>query len=231
VIEVYRDGPVAGASEGTATGSTGLVEALRGVTAVVARAARKPEQWERAFKGNPVPLVLIDDRRRFVDANGAGCLAFRLCLDDLRGLRIYDVAPAREWPELDSHWHTLCDTGESDVTRFEIVGPAGGSLDIAWHGAAEAVGGYHLVGFAPSGWRANELPPLGAGFGSAASLSPRQLQLLQLAANGLSGPRIAEELILSPATVRTHFQYIYRKLGVTDRAAAVAVAMRAGLVS
>ena len=38
-------------------------------------------------------------------------------------------------------------------------------------------------------------------------------------------------LVLSPATVRTHFQYMYRKLGVTDRAAAVAEAMRMGVVN
>ncbi|MEA2288463.1 MAG: Bacterial regulatory protein luxR family, partial [Solirubrobacteraceae bacterium] len=37
-------------------------------------------------------------------------------------------------------------------------------------------------------------------------------------------------LILSPATVKTHFENIYEKLGVSDRAAAVAHAMRIGLI-
>jgi PAS domain S-box-containing protein len=62
-------------------------------------------------------------------------------------------------------------------------------------------------------------------------LSARELEVLQLAAHGLSRPMIAEQLIIGPATVKTHFEHIYEKLGVTDRAAAVAEAMRQGLIS
>jgi DNA-binding CsgD family transcriptional regulator len=61
-------------------------------------------------------------------------------------------------------------------------------------------------------------------------LSARELEVLRLGAEGLSGPQIAEELVLSPATVRTHFAHIYEKLGVGDRAAAVAQALRTGLI-
>ena len=55
--------------------------------------------------------------------------------------------------------------------------------------------------------------------------------MLRLAAEGLSGPGIAERLVLSPATVKTHFEHIYEKLGVGDRAAAVAQALRTGLIT
>ncbi|MEA2270173.1 MAG: two-component system, cell cycle sensor histidine kinase and response regulator CckA [Solirubrobacteraceae bacterium] len=61
-------------------------------------------------------------------------------------------------------------------------------------------------------------------------LSDRELDVLRLAAEGNTGPQIAEHLILSPATVKTHFENIYEKLGVSDRAAAVAHAMRIGLI-
>jgi ATP/maltotriose-dependent transcriptional regulator MalT len=54
--------------------------------------------------------------------------------------------------------------------------------------------------------------------------------VLELAAGGLNGPGIAKALVLSTATVRTHFGHIYRKLEVTDRAGAVAKAMRLGLI-
>ena len=47
---------------------------------------------------------------------------------------------------------------------------------------------------------------------------------------GYSAPEIAERLTLSPTTVRTHLHYLYNKLGVSDRAAAVAEAMRRGLL-
>jgi PAS domain S-box-containing protein len=61
-------------------------------------------------------------------------------------------------------------------------------------------------------------------------LSDRELDVLRLAAEGNSGPQIAEKLVLSPATIKTHFENIYEKLGVSDRAAAVAHAMRIGLI-
>ena len=62
-------------------------------------------------------------------------------------------------------------------------------------------------------------------------LSEREIEVLRLAAEGLSGPAIAERLVLSPATVKTHFEHIYVKLGVGDRAAAVAQALRTGLIT
>jgi DNA-binding CsgD family transcriptional regulator len=62
-------------------------------------------------------------------------------------------------------------------------------------------------------------------------LTARQLQLLQFAAEGRSAAAIAAELHLSRATVKRHFERAYRSLGVSDRAAAVAEAMRSGLIS
>jgi two-component system, NarL family, nitrate/nitrite response regulator NarL len=62
-----------------------------------------------------------------------------------------------------------------------------------------------------------------------AALSNREREILTLTAEGHSAPDIAEQLYLSPATVKTHLQRIYQKLGVSDRAAAVAEAMRRGL--
>ena len=61
-------------------------------------------------------------------------------------------------------------------------------------------------------------------------LTPRELEVLQLAAEGCSGREIAERLVVSPATVRTHFDHIYEKYGVSGRAAAVAKALRDGLI-
>jgi PAS domain S-box-containing protein len=61
-------------------------------------------------------------------------------------------------------------------------------------------------------------------------LSPRELEVLRLAAEGRTGREIAEELVLSPTTVKTHFGSIYDKLGVSDRASAVAHGFRIGLL-
>jgi two-component system, NarL family, nitrate/nitrite response regulator NarL len=61
-------------------------------------------------------------------------------------------------------------------------------------------------------------------------LSQREREILLLTAEGQSASDIAAKLYLSPATVKTHLQRVYQKLGVSDRAAAVAEAMRKGLL-
>lgn len=62
------------------------------------------------------------------------------------------------------------------------------------------------------------------------TLTPRERDVLQLAANDLSAPVIARRLSVSPATVSTHFGHIYGKLEVRSRAGAVAKALRLGLI-
>jgi two-component system nitrate/nitrite response regulator NarL len=61
-------------------------------------------------------------------------------------------------------------------------------------------------------------------------LSEREHEVLKLIADGLSAPEIGERIHLSTATVKTHLQHLYEKLGVSERAAAVAEGMRRGLV-
>jgi two-component system nitrate/nitrite response regulator NarL len=61
-------------------------------------------------------------------------------------------------------------------------------------------------------------------------LSGREREVLVLIAEGLSAPDVAGRLHVSPATVKTHLQSLYEKLEVSDRAAAVARAMRLGLL-
>jgi two-component system, NarL family, nitrate/nitrite response regulator NarL len=61
-------------------------------------------------------------------------------------------------------------------------------------------------------------------------LTPREHEVLKLISSGSTTPQIAEKLFLSPATVKTHVQHIYEKLGVSDRASAVMEATRRRLL-
>jgi two-component system, NarL family, nitrate/nitrite response regulator NarL len=70
--------------------------------------------------------------------------------------------------------------------------------------------------------RADQAPPV--------RLSDREEQILRGIARGLTAPAIGRELGLSAATVKSYLQRLYDKLGVSDRAAAVAEGMRRGLV-
>ncbi|MCZ7423816.1 response regulator transcription factor [Verrucosispora sp. WMMA2121] len=62
------------------------------------------------------------------------------------------------------------------------------------------------------------------------ALSPREVQVLRLVAQGLSNAEIGRELHISEATVKTHLLRTFNKLDVSDRTAAVTTAMAAGLL-
>lgn len=61
-------------------------------------------------------------------------------------------------------------------------------------------------------------------------LSNRELEVLRLVADGASNRIAAKRLFISEASIKTHLLHIYGKLGVRDRAAAVAEAYRRGLL-
>jgi PAS domain S-box-containing protein len=61
-------------------------------------------------------------------------------------------------------------------------------------------------------------------------LTRREREILRLAADGHSTRELAELLVVSPSTVKTHLHNIYRKLGVRDRAGAVARALRTSVI-
>jgi DNA-binding CsgD family transcriptional regulator len=69
--------------------------------------------------------------------------------------------------------------------------------------------------------RARSRQQAGQALGAAAGLTDREAAILQLVAAGRTNRAIAHQLGLSPRTVAKHLEHVYRKLGVTSRAAAV----------
>jgi two-component system NarL family response regulator len=69
-----------------------------------------------------------------------------------------------------------------------------------------------------------ELPP------APVTLTPRELEILRLIMQGLTNPKIAQELFVSIETVKTHIKHILEKLSATDRTQAAVEAMKRGLI-
>ena len=187
-------------------------------------------QLHRLFARSPIPLVLMDEKRRFRHANTAACMALRLGRGDLLSRHAHDIVLPFAMTTFETSWSQMRDAGEVAVEALTLEGGDSVPVTVAARGVAEAMPGLYLAGFAPGSLSGEELAVFPDGSQPAAPLTPRELELLQLAADGSSGPMIAEELVLSRATVRTHFENIYRKLDVRDRAGAVGKAMRLGLI-
>ncbi len=65
--------------------------------------------------------------------------------------------------------------------------------------------------------------------GARQGLTQRESEILSFVVNGLSNRAIATKLVIGDETVKSHLRSIYRKLGVSDRAGAVATALREGI--
>jgi DNA-binding NarL/FixJ family response regulator len=77
---------------------------------------------------------------------------------------------------------------------------------------------------------ADELSRTGERDRRAESLTAREIEVLQLLAFGHTNKNIADQLFISPDTVKTHLEHIFEKLGASDRTAAVAEALRRQII-
>ncbi|HEX9889215.1 MAG TPA: response regulator transcription factor [Nitriliruptorales bacterium] len=82
----------------------------------------------------------------------------------------------------------------------------------------------------PAAMLAKLLPRMRSPRSSVGALSPRELEVLGLLAQGLSNRAIADQLVVSISTVRNHVQNVITKLGVHSKLEAVTTAMRQGII-
>jgi PAS domain S-box-containing protein len=175
-------------------------------------------------------MVLLDDSRRHVDVNGAYLNLLGYTRAEVIGKPFYSLVP--EGPVLsEEEWEAALEAGDF-TGRVDLSTADGGRLSVQWAAHVEVVTGRRRVlgvALSTSRWgghfrRAPSARP------EKGTLSDRERQVVRLVADGQSGPEIAEELVISHETVRTHVRNAMTKLGARSRAHLVAKSIAEGHV-
>ncbi len=182
-----------------------------------------------SFTSSLVPMLVADDRRRYVEANQAACLLLRLSREEILQLRIDDLTPAGRENVTDKLWKAFVRDGTQTGT-FELAMPDGARLLVDYSAKANVEPGRHLSLF---DFPASRRPakPTPDEKRKVAQLTSREREVLRLIAMGERGASIALSLGISSATVETHVRRCLRKLGARTRAHAIALGLQRGEIS
>jgi PAS domain S-box-containing protein len=185
--------------------------------------------WE-AFRRSKNAMVLVDDDRRVVEVNGALLQLLGHRRSDLIGRHVYEFivdgpqATADEWRAM---LYRAQFTGSLDLMCAD-----GRSVRVEFAGHPEVVTGRQLVLGVILGVSARGRRPPGYSGAPAelARLTPRELEVINLVALGLSGREVAQELQIAHDTVRTHVRNAMTKTEARSRAQLVAKTLGEGML-
>jgi DNA-binding CsgD family transcriptional regulator len=174
----------------------------------------------------PVALLAADDERRILRVNTRWT--------DLTGydaaagteMRLDDLLAPESRPGLEMRWSDLLGTGLA-TARVVLLRPDHVRVAIRYGAFANVLAGVHVAALlAEPGQDTRALRPARAR--RAGQLTRREQESLRLVAMGMTTTAAADQLGISPETVRTHVRNAMNKLGARTRAQAIAVAMRDG---
>jgi PAS domain S-box-containing protein len=194
--------------------------------------ATRSDGWSRlfadAFQRSRNAMLLTDERRLVIDANAAFVALLGRTRGSLVGRPVWELVV--DGPLLTRRgWAEALASGRFDGDA-QLRGEDGSAVAIQWAASAERVAGGQRVLFVAlsvSRWgghfrraAAFEHPPR--------SLTPREREVVHLVSLGATGPEIADDLVISPETVRTHVRNAMEKLGARSRAHLVAKSLAEG---
>src|SRR3954470_19988176 len=178
------------------------------------------------FDGAPVALLAADDDRHILRVNDRWPVLTSHSAETVREQRIDDILAQESRPGIGMRWSDLLATGLA-TARIVLMRPDGGRLAVRYGAFANVLNGIHIAAFfAEPGQEGRMSRPTRAR--RAGQLTRREQESLRLVAMGMTTTAAAEQLGISPETVRTHVRNAMNKLGARTRAQAIAVAMRDG---
>jgi DNA-binding CsgD family transcriptional regulator len=178
------------------------------------------------FDTAPVALLAADDERRILRVNARWCDLTGYEAGAAVGMRIDDLLAPESRPGIEMRWSDLMATGLA-TARIVVLRPDHIRVAVRYGAFANVLSGVHVGAYlAEPGQDTRALRPARAR--RAGQLTRREQESLRLVAMGMTTTAAADQLGISPETVRTHVRNAMNKLGARTRAQAIAVAMRDG---
>jgi PAS domain S-box-containing protein len=194
-------------------------------------AADPSDDWERLcrmiFERSGNAMALLNENRVNVEVNAAMSRLLRIPRNELVGTRIDEHLSPEDRATIEQGWRALWKSGDRTAERTAIRGD-GSRLRVQFSARTAELGGRKLVilvvtEIEPA--RAPVRPPSPVG-----ELTRREREILHLVALGKSSPEIADRLVISTETVRTHVRNAMAKVGARTRAQLVAIALTDRLI-
>jgi PAS domain S-box-containing protein len=196
-----------------------------------------------AFERSRHPMLIADDQRRWVTGNAAACDLLGIARDEIPWHTIDEFTLPSERARLQAQWEAFLANGAAEGW-YQLYVPERGTVPVEFSATANVLPARHLSVFIPS----DELSAEQVGSGLAhrqpwpwtpdvvegsghLQLTDREREVMTLVASGLQGGDIAERLVLSPETIKSHVHNAMAKLGAHTRAHAVAIALVRGEIT
>jgi PAS domain S-box-containing protein len=182
-----------------------------------------------AFERSANPMVLLTFDRALVAANKAFEEAFGYAPGEVAG-RPADlfIAPSA-WKRVETDWARLRRTGRLTVER-ELLRADGRLVRVKFAAQREVITGRQLVLAVALDMRMRPITLQPANGDSPKALTPRELEIVGEIAMGRRGHEIASDLLITPATVKTHVRNAMRKVGARSQAQLVAITLATGML-
>jgi PAS domain S-box-containing protein len=177
-----------------------------------------------------VPASLHDLDGRFVHMNAAAERASGTSNADLRGRHFTELLPQEARENVEAQFRRAVDRGEPTDFETAFV-DARGQLRGTRAQHLPLRDGDSVVGVLILAFDVRRLPSEPLRLKPDPRLTPRQREVLALIASGLSTAEVAQELTLSPETVRNHLRNAFKQLRAHSRVEAIASAQRLGYLA
>ena len=179
-------------------------------------------------------MLIADDHRRWVVGNAAACELLSIAQEAVAWHTMDDSTPRDQRSRLKQQWSEFLASGAAEG-RYELYIRDRDPFPAEFGAIANVLPGRHLALFITpedeGSWaREGDWRPLKSATVRKLELTKREREIMTLAASGGNSGDIAERLVLSPETVKSHVQNAMSKLGAHTRAHAVAIALVTGQI-